>query len=104
MLLREEIEDIKQKFKEVISYSQDIANPKVDVLFDRWLKAKQEFISAFGDQLIYTYPNKITFELDEKEKIARVDEFIDSIDTGWNNSELAEFGFLLKYADGVQNI
>ena len=96
MLLKEEIEDIKQKFKQVISYSQDIANPKVDILFEQWLTAKKDFISAFGNQLIYTYPKKVTFELDEKEKIARVDEFIDSVDNGWNNSELADFVYAMK--------
>ena len=59
-----EIAEIKNQFKAVIAYSQGIADPKVDKLFDQWLDAKRDFIEAMNGQLIYEFPEKISFSLD----------------------------------------
>ena len=58
-----EIDEIKEQFKKVISYSQGIENPVVDDLFEKWLEGKRDFIEAMGGKLIYEFPKKVFFEL-----------------------------------------
>lgn len=82
---------IREDFDKVISYSQGISNPKTEELFDRWLEAKRDFIEAMDGRLIYTIPHKVSFELSYKEKINRVNEFIESVSMTWRNNELACF-------------
>lgn len=48
-------EDIKEKFKSVIQWSQRIPDPKLDDLFNEWKVSKKRFIDAFGG-LIYEVP------------------------------------------------
>jgi hypothetical protein len=84
------IEEIKEQFKEVIRYSQEIDDPKVDKLFDRWYKAKKKFIDRF-DGLIYEWPEPIEFNLDDKEKHKSAMEFVDCVQNTFNNNELAAF-------------
>ena len=74
------MEEIKQQFIEVIRYSQGIPEPKVGNLFTRWYEAKKNIIeNAFGGELIYKTEEKITFELDQREKSLRFKEFKDWI-------------------------
>lgn len=82
---------IREDFDKVISYSQGIPNPKTEELFDRWLEAKRDFIEAMDGRLIYTIPHKVSFELSYKEKMNRVNEFIESVSMTWRNNELACF-------------
>ena len=82
---------IREDFDKVISYSQGISNPKTEELFDRWLEAKRDFIEAMDGRLIYTLPHKVSFELSYKEKMNRVNEFIESVSMTWRNNELACF-------------
>ena len=82
---------IREDFDKVISYSQGISNPKTEELFDRWLEAKRDFIEAMDGRLIYTIPHKVSFELSYKEKMNRVNEFIESVSMTWRNNELACF-------------
>lgn len=82
---------IREDFDKVISYSQGISNPKTEELFDRWLEAKRDFIEAMDGRLIYTIPHKVSFELSHKEKMNRVNEFIESVSMTWRNNELACF-------------
>ena len=86
-----QLNEIKSNIKEVISYSQGIENPKVDELIDNWYQAKKDIIALFGGKLIYTFPEKVVFHLDEKEKKARLSEFIASVEDRWDNVELADF-------------
>lgn len=86
----EGIEEIKERFKEVISHSQGIDNPKVDGLFEQWKEAKAQIIEAMGG-LIYEYPEKVAFELGAKERKSRVNDFITLLENRWENYELAEF-------------
>ena len=85
------LNEIKSNVKDVISYSQGIEDPKVDELIDNWYQAKKSIIALFGGKLIYTFPEKVVFHLDEKEKKARLNEFIASVEDRWDNVELAEF-------------
>jgi hypothetical protein len=83
-------EDIKEQFKAVISYSQNIPDPKVDYLFREWESNKARFIKRFGG-LIYEHPTQVEFTLDPKEKLTRAMEFANSVSDAYNNSALAEF-------------
>lgn len=96
------IEEIKEQFKEVIRYSQEIDDPKVDKLFDRWYNAKKKFIDRF-DGLIYEWSEPIEFNLDDKEKHKSAMEFVDCVQNIFNNNELAEFidGNLDSFFDNV---
>ena len=86
-----QLNEIKSNVKEVISYSQGIENPLVDELIDNWYQAKKNIIALFGGKLIYTFPEKVVFHLDEREKKARLSEFIASVEDRWDNVELADF-------------
>ena len=83
-------EDIKEQFKEVIRHSQGIKNPKVDLLFKDWKKAKSKYINLFGG-LIYEWPEQIEFMLDEHSKVIRAAEFVDCVESNFRNPELASF-------------
>ena len=82
---------IKEDFNKVIAFSQGIPDPKTDRLFDTWLQSKERFIEAFGGQYIYEWPEKIYFELGEKEKHKRVIDFIDLVANMWGYENLADF-------------
>lgn len=81
---------IKEDFDEVIRYSQDIQNPQTDRLFEIWEKKKASFIESFGG-LIYEYPEKVIFELGEKEKHDRVIQFAGEVYSKWGYYNLAKF-------------
>lgn len=82
--------EIKEDFDKVIQYSQGIPEPKTERLFNIWLEKKKHFIDAFGG-LIYEYPEKVSFKLDEKAKHEKIASFIENVNFTWNNAELAEF-------------
>ena len=42
--MKTEIAEIKEQFKQVLEYSQDIMNPHVDELFETFLEKKDYFI------------------------------------------------------------
>lgn len=83
-------EDIREQFKSVIRYSQNIQDPQVDYLFREWEVRKKRFIERFGG-LIYEWPEPIEFTLDETQKKARAMEFANAVSSAFNNPELAEF-------------
>ena len=82
--------DIKEQFKSVISYSQDIPDPDVDYLFEMWENNKRRFIKRFGG-LIYEHPTPIEFTLDESQKKEKVMGFAAAVSDIYNNQELATF-------------
>ena len=83
--------DIQEQFNKVISYSQGIPQPDTDKLFADWLEGKRDFIEAFGGQLIYEWPEKVSFELGSREKSLRLDDFIGVLENRYENYDLAEF-------------
>ena len=83
--------DVQEQFNKVISYSQGIPEPETDKLFADWLEAKRDFIEAFGGQLIYEWPEKVSFELGSREKSLRLDDFIGVLENRYENYDLAEF-------------
>lgn len=83
--------NIKSQFSEVISYSQGIAEPNIDKLFEQWYENKKYFIELFGDKLIYELPYKVKFTLEPNDIYKMTSEFIEFIEQGFNNYELADF-------------
>lgn len=83
--------EIQEAFNKVITYSQGIAEPKTDMLFKLWEINKAHIRKQFGDRLTWESPEKVSFELGEKEKHARVAEFVYNVDVRWKNEDLAEF-------------
>ena len=83
--------DVQEQFNKVISYSQGIPEPETDKLFADWLEGKRDFIEAFGGQLIYEWPEKVSFELGSREKSLRLDDFIGVLENRYENYDLAEF-------------
>ena len=56
-----------------------------------WFEAKRDFIEAWNGQMIFEVPGKITFELSQKDKDSRLDDFINSVSITYDNDTLAEF-------------
>lgn len=96
-----DINQIKSYFKQVIEYSQGISDPQIDDLFLNWSVAKSKFIKAFGDKLIYTYPKKMRFELNEEEKNDKVKIFCEKISNIYENYDLKDF--ILTFIDDFYN-
>ena len=85
------IKEIQQQFNRVIAHSQGIDVLNTDKFFERWLEAKRDFLEVFGGEPIYTYPEKVSFELSHKEKMFRVNDFIESVSMTFDNEPLADF-------------
>ena len=85
------IDSIFKDVSKVISYSQNITNPKIDYLKNEWLTKKEKFINMFDGELIYEFPEIIHFELSKEEKEKRLNDFIETIIYYWDNKDLAEF-------------
>lgn len=83
-------EDIREQFKSVIRFSQNIPDPQVDYLFREWETNKEKFIKRFGG-LIYEWPEPIEFTLDDAQKRMRAMEFATTVSDTFNNPVLAEF-------------
>ena len=87
-----EIEKIKEAFDKVITYSQGIENPKTDKLFEIWQKAKGIYLQRWHDY-IYEYPERVSFELDDKAKHERVMNFVNDLEERYEYYDLARFVF-----------
>ena len=87
-----EIEKIKEAFDKVITYSQGIENPKTDKLFEIWQKAKGIYLQRWHDY-IYEYPERVSFELDDRSKRERVMNFVNDLEERYEYYDLARFVF-----------
>lgn len=70
-------------------------------MFEKWAAAKADFIKAMDGNLIYEFPEKITFSLDQREKKMRINDFIYDLEHLWDNDDLANFICAMK--DGFFN-
>lgn len=84
-------EDLKEQFRSVIEYSQNIPTPQVDELFERWAEAKRDFIEAFGGKLIVEMPNEMAFSIGDSEKEIKVRDFQCLIENKYRNYALSDF-------------
>ena len=80
---------IKDQVRRVISYSQDIPDPKTDELIDQWYEAKKKFIKIFGGPIYEV--GEVEFHLSEKVKESRINDFIDRLVNTYGRTELANF-------------
>lgn len=87
---RENIKVIQEQFNEVLLFSQGY-KPDTDQLFEKWFEAKRDIIESWGGDLIVELPEKVSFELSQKEKDERLDEFIRAVDDVFDNGNLATF-------------
>ena len=87
---KDNIKAIQSQFDEVIGFSQGFT-PNSDALFETWFEAKRDIIEAWGGQLIIELPSKVAFELSQKEKDTRLDEFINAVSITFDNEALASF-------------
>lgn len=85
-----DIEALKTQVTQVISYSQNIPNPQVDVLIERWYRQKQRFIEMFGGQLIVEL-GEVEFHLSPQMRDNRINDFIDRLVNNYQHEELAKF-------------
>ena len=92
---------IKEQVRKVIQYSQDIPDPKVDELMDKWLEAKRDFIEVFDGNLIYEIPN-VSFHLTREDIERRVNELINYIKYTYENSTPLE-PYILANIEGFQD-
>ena len=84
--------DFKHDMERVIQHTQHIDSPRIDNLLHKWHEAKENIIvNMFDGKLIYTHPEKITFELDEAEKERRINDFIEFVYYTYHNEDLADF-------------
>lgn len=86
-------EEIKYQFEKVISHSQGIPDHLMNVeeLFDQWLEAKRDIIEAFDGKLIYEVSEPVHFHLDTKVRQRNFEDFVQCIQSVYNNPELADF-------------
>lgn len=92
----------------VIQYSQNI-NPEVEfngvpAMIDEWFRNKQLFIDHIGGELIYQANQPISFELDEKGKEDKLNNFIDQIENHYENWDLSYFLRSLNTDDFYNNL
>lgn len=96
------INSIQEQFNRVIAYSQSdyIFENEINTndLFSKWEKAKERFIKKFDGKLIYEFPEKVSFTLNEKEKKDKLNSFVNSILNTYENDKLCEF--LESQSDG----
>lgn len=84
-------DELKKQVKAVIEYSQSLSNVNTDLLIEKWLEAKRDFIEAFDGELIYKTKEPVTFELDRDQQISKLQKFIDMINSNYNYPELIDF-------------
>lgn len=84
------MDQLKEQFKKVISYSQGIDNPKVDKIFEKWAENKKRFIEKWNGELQVSL-GKVCFHLDP---VSRESKFINYCYYLWDvleNPDLANF-------------
>lgn len=82
--------EIQKQFNEVISYSQGIANPQTNDLFERWYNNKAWFREHFRNQLIVNC-GEVSFALDKATKNEKVSNFLDYVDMEYHLYDLTSF-------------
>lgn len=84
------MQDIENKVASVLLHSQELDHLNgIHQLIEQWWEAKQFFIEKFGSCIHDAGP--VEFELTDKEKDMRLDEFIETVDYQYDNSPLANF-------------
>ena len=78
----------KEDIKEVIRYSQNIEEPKIDNMLAEWDKNKYHISQTFfKGEVSYTHPEKVHFEIDEDTKNDKLGDFTSYLSNvlGWSH-------------------
>ena len=88
-----DFQKIKNDVREVIKYSQNIEEPKIDKLLDNWLAAKTPIMKKFfGGATAAVSDTKVTFHINDEAKEQRYESFIEYVANllencgGWGNT------------------
>ena len=73
------VAETKAQIDAVIAYSQEIDEPMTEEIMKKWQINKSHYFMKFGGQLIYEYPEKVSFELSDEEKSRALKYFIDDL-------------------------
>jgi len=101
-----DLKELEEQVKKVISYSQDIPMNllnHVDNIINSWFAAKKLFIEHMQGKLIWEYPEKISFELNEDAKKSKLEKFAEYVETFYQNDYLANFLYNIKTDDFYNN-
>lgn len=102
-----DLSQIEQDVAKVLSYSQGFCDPSdlngIHDIIQDWLCNKSDFITHMNGDLIYQYPQQISFELDEDAKLERLSRFIGIVETHYDNIDLACFLNMIKVSDFYNN-
>lgn len=96
------IKDIEEQVTKVLEYSQGLSKVQPKVLLEKWHKAKEQYIQAWGG-CIYEVPSPIVFYLSDEEKRRRFNEFIDAVDSTYDNRKLTDFLYWLDISEVFDN-
>lgn len=85
--------ELKSQVEDVIKYSQGYKGDEFNCLplLEQWFEAKKYYIERWDGKLIYEVENPVSFELSAKEKLNRLDEFINTVSMVFDNEDLADF-------------
>ena len=72
-------EEIRNKVKEVIQYSQNINNPNVDSLLEQWAVNKNTFFTTWFNESLIKNCGEASFELSQESKELRYITFVDGL-------------------------
>lgn len=83
---------IQEDFDKVLSFTQGfvLENLHTDNLLKQWFDSKKVFIDKMGG-LIYEVPQTVNFELSEREKTKKVNNFIEYVEDVYKLYDLADF-------------
>lgn len=84
------IKEIQPMVDAVLQHSQHLNEVHTDELLNKWYQAKEFFINAFGG-LVYTCPNKVSFELNDSTKQKKLNDFLEREVGSFCNYELYRF-------------
>ena len=86
--------------KDVLSYSQDVQDPKIDDLIHDWSIHKNLMSKLFlKEKCIYCYPEEVCFDLSDEDKEDRYESFKD-----WLSHILDDFDLenpLIRFLDCI---
>ena len=74
---QQELQEIKDRFKAVLRYSQNVDDPQIDELFENWLTSKEVlFDNVLGKQLIKEFPDEVLFTLSPESRESNFRDFL----------------------------
>ena len=101
-----DLNEIREQFKKVITYSQGffgLPMDGIDAILNKWLEAKSFFIERMQGKLIYEYPEIVSFELNKEAKQNKIEHFAEMVENHYDNYPLAHFLYHISVEDFYNN-